>query len=58
MTISTAVSQKVYDGNDSSTIFPYTFKIDSSSHLTVIIADSNDVQYTLVLDTNYTVSYL
>lgn len=54
--IATEVSKKRYLGNDATTIFPYTFRIDAAADLTVIIADAVDIQTVLVLDVDYTVS--
>lgn len=54
--ISTETSKVRYSGNDSTTVFPLTFPFLEDSHLEVIVADENDVQTTLVLDTDYSVS--
>lgn len=43
-------------GNGSTTVFPYNFKIDAEEDLKVIIADANDNQTVLVLNTDYTVT--
>ena len=54
--ISTETCKVKYSGNDSTTVFPYTYKIDDSEHLVVLVADENDEQTLLVLDTDYSVS--
>jgi len=54
--ISTETCKVKYSGNDSTTIFPYTYKINDAKHLVVLIADADDKQTLLVLDTDYSVS--
>lgn len=54
--ISTETSKVRYSGNDSTTVFPVTFPFSEDSHLQVIVADENDTQTVLVLDTDYSVS--
>jgi hypothetical protein len=43
-------------GNDSSTSFPFTFKVFKADDLLVVRADEDGVETVLVLGTNYTVS--
>lgn len=54
MTVSASNSKNIYDGNDATTVFPYTYKVLDSAHLTVIRTDADDAETTLVLDTDYT----
>ena len=56
MTIASENQKNLYSGNDATTIFAYEFKINDEEHLEVIIADADDEQDTLVLNTDYTVS--
>ena len=60
MTVASETSKVKYNGNDSTTIFAYTYKITDEEQLQVIIADSDDLvpdnSYTLILNTDYTVS--
>jgi len=56
MTVSSENQKVSYDGNDVTTVFPYNFKIYDEDHLTVIHTDSDGVETTLVLNTDYTVS--
>ena len=56
MTISSENSTNRYDGNGSTTVFPYVFKITDTVQLVVKVADADDTATTLVLDTDYTVS--
>lgn len=57
MTISaTARRAGPFLGNDSATAFAFTFKVFSTSDITVTTADSAAVETTLVLDTDYTVT--
>jgi len=55
MTLSTTTRVKRYDGNDSTTVFPYDFRILDEEHLTVILTDADDEDTTLVITTHYTV---
>lgn len=45
-----------YPGNGVTTAFDYEFKIASAAHVKVIKRNASDVEATLVLDTDYTVS--
>lgn len=55
MTITTTATQmSLYTGNGSTDTYAYTFPIIEYSELVVIKIDTNDVQTTLVLDTDYT----
>lgn len=56
MTIPTETSRMDYVGNGATTVYPYTFKIDDETELLVVTADTNGVETTLVLNTDYTVS--
>lgn len=56
MTISSENYRKQYSGNDSTTVFPYDFKITADTQLNVIKTSSIGVETTLVLDTDYSVS--
>lgn len=56
MTVPNTAIFNNYAGNDSTTVFPYGFKIFAASDLEVIIADASDTQYVLILNTDYTVS--
>ncbi len=57
MTISSEVFKKIYTGNDSTTVFPYTFKIFADTDLEVILYTVADgTETVLSLTTHYTVS--
>ena len=56
MTINSETSKVRYSGNGSTTVFPYTFRVNANDDLAVIVADADDTQYDLTLDTHYTVS--
>lgn len=56
MTVSTNDNREDYSGNDSTTVFPYGFKIFSDSDLVVIVTDSDGNETTKTLTTDYTVS--
>ena len=56
MTIATDNNLNQYDGNDATTVFPYTYKINDDVHLVVVLTDTDGNDTTLVLDTDYTVS--
>ena len=45
-----------FDGNDSTTVFPFTFKVFQAADLDVIFTSTTAVESTLVLDTDYSVS--
>ena len=55
MTVFTTSIQNRYDGNGSTDAFPYTYKTPIAAGLSVILADADDNQTPLVLDTEYTV---
>lgn len=56
MTVSTVVDHNDYIGNGVTTSFPYTFRIFKKSDLTVSVIDLNENIFSLVLDTDYTVT--
>jgi len=56
MTISSENVQNRYNGNGVTTVFAYSFKVIDEDHLSVVIADADDVQTTLTISTHYTVS--
>ena len=57
MTIqSESVKAGPFDGNDSTTVFPFTFKVFQAADLEVYHTDINDNDVLLVLDTDYSVS--
>lgn len=56
MTIASASYRKEYDGNDSTTVFPYDFLIFDEDHLTVTLVAADDTETTLTIATDYTVS--
>ncbi|MCM8784565.1 MAG: hypothetical protein NC818_07390 [Candidatus Omnitrophica bacterium] len=57
MTVSNQTSKVVYDGDGSTTVFPYTFKIFQEEDLEVISQDtSTGNETTLTLGADYTVS--
>lgn len=56
MTISSENFRKQYSGNDSTTVFPYDFKVTAASQLNVIVTNALGVESTKVLNTDYTVS--
>lgn len=56
MTVSSEVSSETYTGNGVTTVFPFRFKILSASDLVVLYRNKNDVQQSLTLNTDYTVS--
>ena len=55
MTISSETSRMDNVGNGATLIFPYTYKINASSHMVVVVAIAG-VEYTLAEITDYTVS--
>jgi hypothetical protein len=44
-----------FNGNDVTTSFPFTFKVFTKTDIQVILTDINNVETTLVLDSDYTV---
>lgn len=55
-TISTEVTRIQYAGNDSTTVFPYTFKVFANTELQVIVRDSSGNETIQALTTHYSVS--
>lgn len=56
MTVSSATNRVSYNGNGSTTVFAYTFKIFDEDDLTVIIRAANGTETTKTITTHYTVS--
>jgi len=56
MTIATTGSRIQYSGNDSTTVFPYNFKITDEDQLEVILTDANGTDTTQTITTHYSVS--
>ena len=56
MTMSSLVNRNDYVGNGATSVYAYGFKIFSNTDLLVTVRDDNDVETTLVLTTDYTVS--
>lgn len=56
MSLSTEENKKQYDGNDSTTIFPFPYLFQANTDLTVIHTSSSGEDTILVLDTDYSVS--
>lgn len=56
MTISSTNSRNDYIGNGATATYSYTFKIFTKNDLRVTKKDTNNVETTLVVDTDYTVS--
>ena len=56
MTVSTDLIKVSYSGDDSTTVFAYTFKVFDEDDLVVIIRDANGVETTKTITTDYTVS--
>ncbi len=56
MTISSTTRRVDYSGDDSETVFSYTFKLLDESHVKVTIRDSAGSDTTQTLSTHYTVS--
>jgi len=56
MTISSEVNRNDYTGNNSTATYSYTFKIFADADLKVTTRDTDDVETTLVLDTDYSVA--
>lgn len=57
MTIqSESIKAGPFDGNDSTTVFPFTFKVFQAADLGVILTDISEIESTLVLDADYSVS--
>jgi hypothetical protein len=56
MTISTTIIKNSYSGDGSTTVFPYTFKINAEADIQVIIRASNGTETVKTLTTDYSVS--
>jgi len=56
MTLSSATSRVSYTGNGAVDTYAYTFKIFSDDDLRVTVRDTDDVETTLTLTTDYTVT--
>ena len=56
MTISSEVSRVSYTGNGAVDTYAYTFRIFEESHLLVTVRNTSDVETTLALTTDYTVT--
>tara|TARA_R100000656_G_C3955521_1_gene129098 strand:- start:253 stop:2526 length:2274 start_codon:yes stop_codon:yes gene_type:complete len=56
MTLSSATNRNDYVGNNSTATYNYTFKIFNKNDLLVTKKDTNDVETTLTVDTDYTVT--
>lgn len=57
MTISSSTRKAgPFDGNDSTTAFPFTFKVFAKTDITVTLTSSAGVESTLVLDSDYSVA--
>jgi len=56
MTVSTSTTRKIYDGDGTTTTFPYTWKITDSSHLTVVHTNAAGTETTWSENTQYTVT--
>lgn len=56
MTVPSANNKDIYNGNDATTEFDWTYLVKDESHLVVIHTDVDDVETTLVLNTDYTIN--
>ena len=57
MTVTSTTNKIIYTGDNSTVIFPYTFKVFANTELVVELLEiATDITTTLVLTTNYTVS--
>lgn len=56
MSLSSATRRNDYTGNGSVSVYAYSFRIFSQDHLTVKVRSTADVETTLTLTTDYTVS--
>ena len=56
MALGVATARKDYTGTGGTSVYPYPFLIFDKAHLTVIKVDLSDVETTLVVDVDYTVS--
>lgn len=55
MSISSTTNRVAYTGNGATDEYDFTFKIFAKSDLLVTVKDTDDVEETLVLDTDYTI---
>lgn len=55
MTVSSAINRVQYTGNGNTDEYAFTFKIFDEAELLVTVLDTDDVEETLVLNTDYTV---
>ena len=56
MTVSSATSKVQYNGNGSTTVFAYTFKVFNQNDLTVIVRSAAGTETVKTITTHYTVS--
>ena len=56
MTVSSSTSRVSYNGNGSTTVFAYTFKVFDQDDLTVIIRSAHGTETVKTITTHYTVS--
>lgn len=56
MTVSTVVNHEQYEGNGTTTVFPFRFRILKSSHMVVTVSDAEGVLKTLTLGTDYNIT--
>ena len=56
MTVSSATNKVQYNGNGSTTVFAYTFKVFSQNDLTVIVRSATGTETVKTITTHYTVS--
>lgn len=56
MALSSTTNRVSYTASGSQSVYAYPFKVFSSSHLLVTVRNTNDVETTLALSTDYTVS--
>jgi len=56
MTVSSATSKVQYNGNGSTTVFAYTFKVFDQNDLTVIVRSATGTETVKTITTHYTVS--
>lgn len=56
MTLASAVNRVSYLGASSTHVFSYTFRVFDEDHLLVTVKDTSDVETTLTITTDYTVS--
>ncbi len=56
MTVSTVVNHEQYDGNGTTTSFPYRFRVLKSEHMVVTVSDPEGRLSTLTLGMDYDLS--